>query len=86
MLKKIAEQGAGATAAFEYLREQEQTAARRRIEGLKLGGLITVAVGAAMMIFLRQLIPDEPMYLEGLMPFFVGLVLLAYSYLIAPKH
>ena len=87
LLKKIAEQqGAGATAALEYLREQEQNAGRRRIEGMKLGGLIIVAVGAATMILLRQLIPDEPLYLEGLIPSFVGLVLLAYAYLMAPKH
>ena len=52
---------------------------------MKLGGLITVAVGTALMIFLRSLVPAEPIYLQGLIPFLVGVVLLAYSHFIAQK-
>jgi hypothetical protein len=36
---------------IEFLREEEKNATRRRQEGQKLGGLITVAVGIGMMVF-----------------------------------
>src|SRR5215831_13828745 len=69
-LKKIAEsQGAGASSAIEYLREEERNAERRRREGTKLGGLVTGAVGISLMIFLRAIVPDEPIYLVALIPF-----------------
>ena len=86
-LKKIAEsQGAGASSAIEYLREEERNAERRRREGTKLGGLVTGAVGISLMIFLRAIVPDEPIYLVALIPFLIGIVLLAYSYFLAPKQ
>src|SRR5260370_3290185 len=45
-LKKIAESsGEGAKAAIELLREQNTSVARRRLEGMKLGGLITAVLG-----------------------------------------
>lgn len=86
-LKKIAEtQGAGAGSALEALRDQERYAARHRREAQKLGGLVTVAVGIGLMVFLRALGSDKPAYLLGLIPLLVGVALLAYSYLLAPKE
>jgi len=86
-LKKIAEsQGAGASSAIEYLREEERNAERRRREGIKLGGLVTTAVGIGLMIFLRGIAHDEPIYLVALIPSLIGIVLLAYSYLLMPKQ
>jgi nucleoside recognition membrane protein YjiH len=93
-LKKIAEaQGAGASSAIEFLREeairraeQEKNAARSQREGVKLGGLVTTAVGIALMIFLRAIERDEPVYLVGLIPGLIGVALLAYSYFLAPKE
>jgi Flp pilus assembly protein TadB len=80
-LKKIAESPApSAAAALEYMREQNRNAARRRREGIKLGGLITTAVGIALLVFLGKLI-GPPVYLAGLIPLLVGLVLLGYAYL-----
>lgn len=87
-LRKIAElQGAGNTSAIELLREEEKNAARRRLEGQKLGGLITLAVGIGMMIFIRAVDrnPQEPAYLVGLIPLLIGVALLAYAYILAPK-
>src|ERR1039458_8145939 len=50
-LKKIAESsGDGAKSAVEYLREQHRNTIRRRIEGIKLGGLITAAVGIGLTV------------------------------------
>lgn len=88
-LKKIAEtqgSGTGAGSALEFLREEERIAARRRLEGQRLGGLITAVVGIGLVVFLRAIGHREPVYLVGLIPLLVGMALLAYSYLLAPKE
>ena len=86
-LKKIAESsGDGAKAAIEMLREQNKNAAKRRFEGMKLGGLITAVVGIGVMALLRGLEHDEPVYLAGLIPLLIGLALLTYTFLLAPKE
>jgi hypothetical protein len=86
-LKKIAESsGEGAKSALELLREQEKYAAKRVVEGLKLGGLITVAVGIGVMALLYGLDHGQPVYLAGFVPFLVGLALLAYAFVFAPKE
>lgn len=85
MLKKIAESsGEGASGAIGLLREQEKNAARHRLEGMKLGGLITTVVGIGVMALLHGLVHDEPVYLAGLIPLLVGLALLLYSFALAP--
>ena len=87
-LRKIAEsQGGGNVSVVEFLREEERNAAQRRREGQKLGGLITIAVGIGMMIFIKALNRNdpEPAYLVGLIPLFVGVALLGYVYILGPK-
>jgi hypothetical protein len=92
MIKKIAESGTGGGAALEYLREQEKIGERRLREGLRLGGLITGAVGIGTMVLLRALAHDPTMgvpnevYLAGLIPLLIGIALLMYAYLLAPKE
>jgi hypothetical protein len=86
-LKKIAESsGEGAKAAIELLREQNNNVTRRRVEGMKLGGLITAVVGIGVMVFLHALVHDEPVYLAGLIPLLIGLALLLYTFVLAPNH
>jgi cadmium resistance protein CadD (predicted permease) len=68
------------------MREEERNAERRRHGGLRLGGLISLAVGIGMMVFLRAVEYDKPVYLVGLIPLLIGVALLAYSYLLAPKE
>lgn len=86
-IKRIAEtQGPGSSAAIDFLREEEKNAAQRRYEGRKLGGLVTSAVGLALMIFIRGVNRNDPDWLVGLIPLFIGLSLLAYSYLLAPPR
>jgi Flp pilus assembly protein TadB len=84
-LKKITEsQGAGAV--IELIREEEKQTAIRRREGQKLGGLVNIAVGVGLLIFLRALIHDEPAYLVGLIPLLIGVVLLVYALFMAPRE
>jgi hypothetical protein len=88
-LKKIAEtQGGGGQAALEYLREEERIAQRRAQEGRKLGGLITIAVGGGLMIMLGAILDrsDRGVIFVGAIPFLIGVALLVYSYLLAPKE
>jgi hypothetical protein len=86
-LKKIAESsGEGAKSALELLREQEKNFVKRRLEGMKIGGLVTAAVGIGLMVFLRGLVHDEPVYLVGLIPLLIGAALLIYPFLLAPKE
>jgi len=86
--KKMAESsGEGASAALAYLREQHRLANRHRVEGMKLGGLITAAVGIGSMVFLRgvQHTGVDPVYLAGTIPFLIGVAMLIYAYVLAPK-
>ena len=86
-LKKIAESsGEGGKSALELMREQEKNFVRRRLEGLKIGGLVTTAVGIGVMALLRGLDHDEPVYLAGLIPLLIGVALLIYPFLLAPKE
>jgi hypothetical protein len=79
-IKKIAEaQGAGGGSAIEFLREEEKNSARRREEGQKLGGLVTVGVGIGLIAFIRAVDHHNDAYLVGLIPLFIGIALLAYA-------
>jgi hypothetical protein len=80
-LKKLAE--SGSAAVIEYLREEEALEERRRvgrreqmIQGNRLAGLILLVVGALVSVALRQLVPGLPVYLFGMVPFGIGVVLL----------
>ena len=87
-LKKIAEtSGDGAKAGMDMLHEQEHNFMLRRRDGQRLGGLITLAVGIGVMVFLKAIVHDEPAaYLVGLIPLLIGVALLVYAYVLAPKE
>ncbi len=86
MLKRFADApGDGAKQAFELLREQDRLKRIAKREGMKLGGLITTAVGVGLCIFLRVAAggaAGSP-WLIGLIPGFVGIALLIYVYFMA---
>ena len=89
-IKKIAEApgSAPSTSAMELLREEDRLSRRRRLEGHKLGGLITLAVGVGMVIFLKKAMNGgdvEPGYLVGVIPILIGVALLVYAYALAPR-
>jgi hypothetical protein len=86
-LKKIAESsGEGAKSALELMRERQKNIVKNRLEGVKLGGLITAAVGIGVMALLRGLVNDEPVYLSGLIPLLIGVAMLVYAFALAPKE
>jgi hypothetical protein len=86
-VKKIAEFHAGnPDGAAHLIRELEKGEARKRIEGLKLGGLITSAVGLGLLVFLRTMVPNSPGNLIGLIPVLVGAAFLVYCFFLAPKE
>ena len=85
-MRRLAESsGEGAKAAIELLKEEARQKWIRTREGLKIAGLINLAVGIALIIFLRALIGNEPVYLCGLIPGFIGVAMLVYALFLAPS-
>ena len=82
-MKKISEMPGESGLAL--LREDGRSTIRRRRENIKLGGLMTAAVGIGLMIFLRAVDPNRPVYLVGLIAVLVGLALLSYAYILTPQ-
>ena len=82
ILRKLAESG---ETGVVLLREQERIAARRAREGMKVGGMVNVAVGVGLLIFLMML-TGGPVAFSGLIPLFIGCALLLYAFLLAPKE
>ncbi len=77
--------GGGPAAALQYLREDEKKTALRRKQAIRLGGMITAASGIALMVFLAAVIKGGEVYLAGLIPIFVGVVLVLHSFTYASK-
>ncbi len=86
-LRRITESSSeGAKAAVEMLREQNRLERIKKREGVKVGGLINIGVGIALIIFLRVLIgahEENSPYLVGLIPGFIGIAMLIYVYFLA---
>jgi Domain of unknown function (DUF6249) len=88
-LKKIAEaHGTGSSVVLEVLREEEKIARRGRRETQKVSGLVTIAAGLGMTIFLSVVDrrDPDPAYVVGVIPVLVGVALLVYAYVLAPKE
>jgi hypothetical protein len=84
--RRIAESsGEGAKMAMELLREENRQKQIKMLEGLKVGGLINVGVGIALVIFLRVLLgggTGSP-WLCGMIPGLVGVAMLVYVFYMA---
>lgn len=68
----------------------EEKAARHEMrvqqrESLRLGGLVAMMAGFGFGVMMGGLVPQHRYYLFGLVPFLVGLAVLIYVYLLAPK-
>jgi hypothetical protein len=86
LIKKAME--SPSAAGLDYLRERDREnalrSARKTRSGIRLGGLVTVAAGGGLMMFLNQISVYETggernVYLVGLIPILVGAVLFVYS-------
>ena len=83
-LRRVTESsGEGAKVALEMMREEAHRDRIRKREGLKIGGLVNVAVGAGTIIFLRVMMGPNSAYLAGLIPGFIGVAMLIYVYFMA---
>ncbi len=78
MARKIGDAGDSGP-ILEFVRANAQADAKQVRLKARVAGLITIAVGAGLMIFLQQLVPTAAVYLVGLIPLFIGVVLLILS-------
>jgi peptidoglycan/LPS O-acetylase OafA/YrhL len=92
-LRRLAEMpGDGAKYVIELMREEElgrrAEAHAKEIkqgEGMKIGGLINIAVGVALMALIAGTSNDHFAYLVGLFPGLIGVALLVYALFLGPK-
>lgn len=76
--------GDGAKAVMELLREEARLKTIKMLEGLKIPGIINVAFGVALVIFLRVLLHGyNGPALAGLIPGLIGLAMLGYVFFMA---
>lgn len=85
VLKKLSEStGDQARQVIEMMREEERTKDRQSREGGRLAGWIVTGVGIGLCAMFAIMVPGE-VWGIGLIPLFVGLALLLYNYVLAPK-
>ena len=83
--KKIIEAGGVSTEQLAELRRDEEN--RRwvqRREGLKLAGLVTMALGIGLFVAIQFLIEDKPVHHLAWIPIGIGAVILLYVYMLCP--
>jgi hypothetical protein len=86
VFKKLADSsGEQAQQVLAMMREQERAAEERRREGLRLGGVVVTMVGVGLAVMLAVLSPDNGAWAIGLIPLLVGVALLVYEYVLAPR-
>jgi len=84
--KKLVEHsGESSDTVRSLIREEALQESRRRVEGLRLGGMITFVTGIGVMIFLYALADEQNVYLVGLIPALIGLVLMFYGFFLVKK-
>jgi peptidoglycan/LPS O-acetylase OafA/YrhL len=71
----------GAKAALEMMRDQERQKVIKSRESMKISGLVCIGIGVALVIFLR--VANNPSYMVGLIPAFIGVANLVYVYFLA---
>ncbi len=84
--KKIVEAGGVTTEQLALLRrDEDHWRWMQRREGLKLAGLITTALGIGLLVAMRFLNEDQPVYHVAWIPIAIGAVILVYVYLLCPE-
>ena len=83
-IRRVAEaSNEGAKAAIELLREEEHLRQIKKLEGMKLGGMVNIAVGVGLAAMLWVLAGPHGPYLVGLIPGLIGVALLVYVFFMA---
>lgn len=81
MIRRVSEaSGEGAKAALELLREDDRLREFKKIEGMKVGGLVNIGVGIGLGFLLWSLGGTGSPYLVGLIPALIGVALLVYVF------
>jgi hypothetical protein len=78
MARKIADAGDSGP-ILEFVRANARADANQVRLKARVAGLITFAGGVGLMIFMHELVPTAAVYLVGLIPLLVGVVLLILS-------
>jgi hypothetical protein len=81
MARRVAE-AADPAPVLAYVHALERAEAAKVRTKARVAGLITIAVGVALMVFLHQVARDSATYLVGLIPLLVGVALLLASELV----
>ena len=78
--RMMEQSGESARDVLELMRHEEMQRLRQKIEGIRLGGMVTAVVGVSLMIFFYFLIGASPIFLVGIIPLLIGLVLMVYGF------
>ena len=82
-LRRITEaSGESGKAAIDLMRDEGRLERQKKREGMKIGGLVNLAVGVGLSVFLGAM--HNPAYLVGLIPGLIGVALLTYALFLAP--
>lgn len=79
LAKAMVARGADVDEVARMLRKSGSTLGERR-EALKLGGLLTLAVGVGFMIGFQWIPAEEPIWTIGAIPALLGLAMLVYAF------
>lgn len=84
-IRRVAEAtGEGAAAAVQLMREDERLRQIKKIEGMKVGGLVNIGVGIGIGCLLWSIGGNQGSpYLVGLIPGLIGVALLVYALFMA---
>ncbi|HTB99022.1 MAG TPA: hypothetical protein VK716_18580 [Terracidiphilus sp.] len=84
-IRRVAEAtGEGAAAAVQLMREDDRLRRIKKLEGMKVGGLVNIGVGIGVGCLLWSIGGREGSpYLVGLIPGLIGVALLVYSLFMA---
>jgi hypothetical protein len=87
ILKKLAEStGTQTQQMIELIRDQDRNLERRSREKKKLVGLILTGTGIGLCVMLGLTTPNQNhQWTIGLIPLLIGLAMLLYSYVLAPR-
>ncbi len=84
IIKKVSEMPAETVVGL--LRERDQQTRRRHLENTRMGALAAAAAGIGLLVFLRGVVQEVPVYLVGLIPLLIGVAQFAYSFVPTPKE